>query len=113
MKNLKKQILINLQIEGIHRWADCNILEVLYLKHYHRHIFYITIQKEVKHNDRDIEIICFKNEVINWLNSNYKKDNVLFFDNMSCEDIAEKIYNHFNCSMVKVLEDNENGAIIC
>ena len=31
---------------------------------------------------------------------------------MSCESIAELIAKEFKCSMVKVLEDNENGAII-
>ena len=31
---------------------------------------------------------------------------------MSCENIAENLYNKFLASSVEVLEDNENGAII-
>lgn len=109
MKNLKlnKKICINLQIEGIHYWKDCDIEEVEYLKYPHRHIFYIEIHKEVNHNDRDIEIICFKKEVIN-----YFKSQPVNFKNKSCEDIAEHLLIKFNACYVKVLEDNENGAIV-
>ena len=110
---IKKLIEVNLQVEGIHRWKDCNIADVDYLKEYHRHIFHITANKAVRHNERDIEIIQFKRSIQSFLSFKFSQMNgVLFFDNMSCESIAELIAREFKCSMVKVLEDNENGAII-
>ena len=32
---------------------------------------------------------------------------------MSCENIAQDLYKKFKASLVEVLEDNENGALIC
>jgi hypothetical protein len=100
-------ITVNLQYEAIHRWEGCNILEVIYLQNYHRHIFHIKCKKEVKHDDRDIEIICFKNEILAYL-SKYKGN----FENMSCEMIARELVHIFDLSYCEVLEDGENGAEI-
>jgi hypothetical protein len=113
MQITRKEIVINLQVEGVHRWEDCDIEEVYFLRDYHRHIFHIEVRKEVSHNDREIEIIMLKRDIIFHLNLNWGYNGSLFFDNMSCEDIAEWIYKRFECSYVKVLEDNENGAIVC
>ena len=116
MRDLKinKQIVIKFTIEGIHCWDTCNIEEVGYLKLMHRHLFYITITKNVSHNDRDIEIIKFKREVIEYLNKKYysQEYKCCNFERMSCEDIAEQILFIFNSDSVKVLEDNENGALL-
>lgn len=111
----KVKIVVKLQLEAVHLWRDCNLPEVDYLKNLHRHTFFIRIEKEVNHNDRDIEIIIFKRGVIDYLNTMYydKKYDCLNFDSMSCEMIAELIYDRFKCSMVEVLEDNENGAMVC
>jgi len=105
---IEKQIIVKLQYEGVHRWKDCNIESVLYLKDFHRHIFYIEVRKQVRHNDRDIEIIRFKHNILKYLDKTF--DN--FFGDMSCEDIAEVLMNEFELSYVKVLEDNENGALM-
>jgi hypothetical protein len=107
MKNLKKRIVIKLQVEGTHCWPNCNIEEVKFLSNIHRHIFFIEMHKEVQHNDRDIEIIMFKRKVINYLNSFGGN-----FQSSSCEDIAEDLLLKFEAQYVKVLEDNENGAIV-
>jgi regulatory protein YycI of two-component signal transduction system YycFG len=104
----EKHIVINLQYEALHRWKTCNIEEVKYLKDYHRHIFYIEVHKAVSHNDRDIEIILYKKRILNFLNEKFDG----FFGDMSCEDIAETLFYHFDLSYCKVLEDNENGALI-
>jgi hypothetical protein len=102
-----KEIIIKLQVEGIHHWPECNIEEVLFLRDKHRHIFYITVVKEVTHNDRDIEIIKLKREI-----KKYLGNEPIDFGRKSCEDIAEDILKKYNCSEVIVLEDNENGARI-
>ena len=109
-----KKIVIKLQVEGIHCWPDCPIKEVSYLQNPHRHIFYIRIEREVEHNDRDIEIIEFKHLVTEYLEHLYWSFtyDCLDFKTMSCEDIAENLLETFNAQLVEVLEDNENGAII-
>lgn len=107
--NLKinKYITITFQIEGIHRWEQCNIDSVYYLKNDHRHVFHFEIHKIVDHNNRDIEFINLKNQII----QSFGKQPVLF-NNKSCEDIAEELLFKFNLDFVKVTEDNENGAIV-
>jgi len=105
MKNIK--IVLNLNIEGIHYWKDCDIEEVMFLQYPHRHIFHIEVQKQVSHADRDIEIIKLKREIKNWLGSE-----PVNFGGKSCEMIAEEILKEFDACYVKVLEDNENGAIV-
>lgn len=111
---MQKQIIIKLQVEGIHQWSGCDIDEVSFLKHPHRHIFYIECKKKVTHNDRDIEIIQLKRAIQNWLDFNFfrNKFNCLFFAELSCEDIAERLIEKFNLNYCSVLEDNENGAEI-
>lgn len=109
-----KSIIVNLQLEGIHCWPKCPYPEVAYLKDPHRHTFYIECQKEVKKNDREIEIIIFKNKVREFLNLTFgfNEFKLLDFGTYSCEDIAEVLFNHFNLTYCKVLEDGENGACI-
>ena len=60
----KCQVVVRLQVEGIHQWKDCNIEEVSFLKHPHRHIFYIECKKEVTDDNRQIEIIRLKEEYL-------------------------------------------------
>jgi hypothetical protein len=105
---IRKYIQVNLQVEGLHKWGDCNLEDVIYLRNLHRHIFHIKVIKQVTHNNRDIEIIMFKNQILFYLKGKYKGN----FGNMSCEDIAEDILKEFDCHIVEVLEDNENGAIV-
>ena len=103
---MKKYITINLQYEATHYWKECEIKDVLFLKNEHRHIFFIKCYKEVLHNNRDIEIILFKNKILKYLQDKFKNK----FENMSCEDIAENLITEFKLSECEVLEDNENGA---
>lgn len=109
MKNtvINKYIVVNLNFEGLHKWNDCPLEDVKFLRNEHRHIFYVEIIKKVSHNDRDIEIIMLKREVLNYLGNQ-----PVYLDNKSCEDIAEDLLLKFNAVSVKVTEDNENGAII-
>lgn len=104
---MKKYIKVKLQFEGVHNWPGCPIEEVSFLKHPHRHMFYVTCLKEVSHNDRDIEIIQFKRQV-----EDYLKGKSVNLGCSSCEDLAEDILTKFKCDEVEVMEDNENGAVI-
>ena len=105
MKSL--EIIVKTQVEGIHRWKDCDIDEVMFLKYPHRHMFHIEMRVPVEHGDRDIEIIKLKRGI-----NKYLGDEPVNFGNMSCEMIAEELMDVFNASYVKVLEDNENGALL-
>lgn len=105
---MRTNIIVNIQYAGTHFWKDCRIKEVEYLKNIHRHNFYITCKKEVKHDDRDIEIIMFKNEITEYLDCRYDKE----FGGLSCESIAKDLLLTFELNYCKVLEDNENGAEI-
>lgn len=113
---MKKLIVITLRFEGFHCWPEAP-KEVDFLAHRHRHIFHIKCEVEVSHNDRDIEIILFKREVVDYLIRNYGQTNNLEtrttwleFGRMSCEDIAQDLIEAFNLSSCEVLEDGENGA---
>ena len=108
---MKKSVIIRLTVEGIHQWKDCNLTDVMYLNCPHRHIFYIECVKEVSGDDREIEIITFKHQVLSYLEKKYGDSNrVMSFQGMSCEMIATELFEAFNLSRCKVMEDNENGA---
>ena len=107
-------IFVSFAMEGLHQWKDCPLEEVKYLRDMHRHMFHFEIEKKsILNDDREIEIIMFKQSVQKYLGDKYQKNSsVLEFGNMSCEMIAEDIASEFDCSVVKVTEDNENGAKI-
>jgi hypothetical protein len=109
----KSNIIVNLQVEGIHHWPECPIEEVSFLKFPHRHIFHIECKKAVTHLDRDVEIIELKREITLWLKKMYGNEkSVHDFNSMSCEMIAVRLIETFQLNYCKVLEDNENGAEI-
>lgn len=106
---MKKNIVVSLEYEGIHCWKDCDLEEVAYLKNPHRHIFHIICKKEITYNDREIEIIMFKQSIINYLKSKYPDHEL---GNNSCEDLAQELFIEFDLSYCQVLEDGENGSEI-
>lgn len=106
----KTTIVVQFAVEGIHRWANCPFEDVGFLRYDHRHSFYITAEKEVSHDDRDIEIILFKRVLQAYLHDKYGK--VCQFKEMSCEMIARELFEAFKLVSCEVLEDNENGAKI-
>lgn len=109
---MKTSVFVRLSVEGVHRWAACPFEEVSYLKRSHRHQFGIKCWKEVHHDDRDVEFIMMKHDVIRYLNSRYHsaKLQCLDFDKMSCEMIAKELIEHFGLIKCYVDEDGENGA---
>lgn len=103
-------VIVKLRIEGIHAWPDCDIPEVSFLKHPHRHEFHIEAMKEVSHDDRDIEIIMLKRTMIEYLHKAFGFP--CNFGSWSCEMIAKDLSNRFALSSCEVLEDGENGALV-
>ena len=113
----KRLIEVTFQKEGIHKYpaalTDPKLKEVEFLGYPHRHIFHFKVSLEVFHNDRDVEFILFKRE----LEALYG-NNTLNIDFMSCEMLAEELIGYISEKypnrdmVVKVYEDNENGAIL-
>ena len=81
---INTKIKIKLDFYGMHYWPNADkIPEVSFLKHPHRHKFYVTIEIPVEHLDRDIEFIALKNKVQKLV------DNWDFnLRNSSCEQLA-------------------------
>ena len=109
---MKTTIFVTFQIEGTHQWAECPFPDVDFLTDIHRHIFHFRCEKEVFHDDRDVEFIRFKREVMEYLRTKYYDGECLKFVKMSCEMIAKELLEKFDLTKCEVSEDNENGAIV-
>jgi hypothetical protein len=113
---MKINIVVTLQVEGVHNWPECPIEEVNFLKQLHRHLFKIKCKKEVSHDDRDVEIIQLKRKIQYHLKTEYgigyEGLNGCHFGRMSCEQIALELVRTFDLNYCEVLEDGENGAEI-
>jgi len=111
---VKSSVFIRFELAGVHQWNHCDLDQVMYLKDLHRHKFFFELHKQVFHDDRDVEFICFQYDVKQYLIQKYFSDEIkcLNFQTRSCEMIAKELLLHFNCEKVIVSEDNENGAII-
>jgi len=111
---VKTNVIVKLQVDGIHCWPDAEEVfpEVGFLSDPHRHMFHITCKKRVNHDDRDVEFIMLKRDILEYLNDKYYKDLVRshHFKSMSCEMIAKELTEHFELVYCSVFEDNENGA---
>lgn len=105
-------IIVTFQVEGFHNWPDAETLcpDMGFLSAKHRHMFHIVCKKKVEHDDRQIEIIQFKNMIQKYLYSSY--GNACMFGSKSCESIATELFDTFALSYCSVLEDGENGAEI-
>jgi hypothetical protein len=111
--NLATNVIVNLQYEAFHNWQGVkealpNQPELHFLFDRHRHIFHVKAEKAVSHSDRDVEIIWFKRQILNYLEDMYGRPGE--FKSKSCEMLAEELLKKFDCVSVEVLEDNENGA---
>jgi hypothetical protein len=114
MRNLKTTIMVTLSVDGIHRWERAKDLfpEVAFLSDYHRHTFKFKAAKAVYHDDRDVEFILFKRNILEYLHDKYYNlsSRTHFFDFRSCEMLAKEILDEFDCEWVEVWEDDECGA---
>ena len=105
---MKTYVITYNQFEGIHYWKDAPA-PVGYLQNPHRHNFIIQCKFQVKHDDRDLEIIIQQNKIKNFLFDRYGLP--AMFGTMSCEMIAKEILLYFKqCVACRVLEDGFGGA---
>lgn len=109
---MKTTITIRLQVEGVHRWAKCPHEDVKFLRDFHRHIFHVECEKQVFHDDRDVEFILFKRE----LEKCYSDEGPMSLNYQSCEMIARELAKYIQTKYpnralsISVAEDNENGC---
>lgn len=108
---MKKFIKVTFQVEGIHRWKECPIPEMFYLKDWHRHMFYFEVEMSVTELDREVEFIQLKNELQTF------GDNLLCNPvELSCEAMAAQVFEYLEDKYgprrykIYVAEDGENGG---
>ena len=110
MELKRKCIWVTFEKEGIHCYPDAPD-EVAFLRHPHRHMFHFRVEVEVFHDDRDLEFILLKRDLMLLYS-----DSVLTLDNKSCEMIATDLFKYINewypgrNVSIEVSEDGENGA---
>ena len=104
-----KTVFAKVLFEATHNWPGCNLEEVSYLQHEHRHIFHIHAYVEVSHNDRQIEFIVLKHTIEEYLQKYYPNRKL---GSKSCEMLAVELIEAFQLSKCVVLEDGENGVEI-
>lgn len=120
VKQVREEVYVTLQVEGIHNWPGCPFDEVAYLRDPHRHMFHIKAHKVVTHSDRDVEFIMLKHQIEQYLLDKYANGpqngcygfNVCLFGAMSCEMIAKELIDEFDLYKCDVSEDGENGAVV-
>jgi len=98
-------IKIKTQFQAFHRWKDAPD-HVSFLRDYHRHIFNVELEIQVKHDDRDVEFFTIKKAVDLYLKQEYEGRK---FD-YGCEAIAREICEEFDGWNCCVFEDFENGG---
>lgn len=118
---MRTYVIVKFQFEGMHQWKDAPspdpkdpagppaMMDITFLRQRHRHIFHVTAKKEVRHDDRDIEFIQLKRQMLKlWGTNGVAKE----LGGQSCEMIAKKMMEQFNLDYCCVMEDGENGAEI-
>lgn len=102
------QVIVTCQVEGFHCWKDCPLEEVAFLRERHRHVFHIKATKTVAHDDRAVEILLLKRQLLAWLASEF--GNPCEFGSRSCETLARLLLDRFCLAECEVLEDGECGG---
>lgn len=113
---MKKFIKVTTQFEGEHCYPEAPA-GVMFLQNVHRHLFHVSALIEVFHDDRELEFLLVKRKLHGLC---LKLDNILTFEEKSCERLADRInrqlkvmYGMDRDITVEVDEDGENGAIVC
>lgn len=116
---VSKYVKVRTSFAGIHQWPDAPY-DVEFLKHLHRHTFFVSLTVPVNSDDREIEFFILKQKLDTFIKHRYPEVegsvSIKFLKNKSCEMIAEDIANNFiqyhKAVDVEVSEDNENSAFV-
>ena len=113
---MKNKIFVTFEIEGIHRHNEQQLTEeYIFLSNRHRHVFHVKVFVDVFHDDREIEFIKLKEDIVK-----IYQNQPIEFDNNTAEIIAKMIFQTIRekfevlrgrkCTVV-VSEDGENGGV--
>ena len=106
---MKTAIWVTFQVKGIHRWKDAKN----YLRHPHRHMFHFRVETSVTHDDREIEFIDLKEDLMDVASTRIFPGWTV---TTSCEAAAKEMVAYLKANYgdrdytVEVSEDGENGA---
>ena len=105
---IESTIFVRFRFEGFHQWLGAPE-EVDFLRRRHRHEFHVEAEFKVEHDDRDIEFILMKREM---MKATKLTQEGLETNQWSCERWAREILLQWDrCVSVRVSEDGENGAM--
>ena len=118
-RHKKPRIKVHHSILGTHNWpsAEAVFPEVGFLKNEHHHDFHIWAECDVSHQDREIEFLLLRIEIMKIL-EDYPGKYIKKFGHRSCEMIAETIKNKLQATYgkrnwkVSVFEDKIQGAVV-
>lgn len=90
---------VKTSFRGTHCWPTATSVtgsdEIKFLEQTHRHTFFVEVEIQVSHHDRDLEFFLVQREVDKVIHENYKDDYdglVYNLGHKSCEMICSDIY---------------------
>lgn len=104
------KIIVKTQFEDQHKWEDAPD-EVSFLRNLHRHIFYVEVECDVTHDDRELEFFMVKRVLDKLI-----QDHILPMPSTkSCEQMGNRLKDllrqrYAREFTVRIFEDNENGV---
>ena len=119
-KSNKPRIRVKHVVLGTHNWPSAGEVfpEVRFLQHEHHHDFHIWAECDVNHDDREIEFIMLRVELMKIIDINWTGKYIKKFGPSSCEMIGkeiltalEKKYGSRNWK-IEVYEDAIQGGIL-
>ena len=122
------QIKVKHIVLGTHNWPDVDKFfpEVGFLQYEHHHDFHIYVECNVTHDDREIEFIVLRLELMKIIDNTYPGQYIKKFGSSSCEMIGQVILEQLEKKYrkqkffkkvkrnwkVSVFEDNIQGGIV-
>ena len=110
---MRTTIFVTAQFVALHAWPNCQIVEVEFLRHPHRHVFHVRVEFKVNHVDRDLEFFVMQRRLQDILHG-FPYD----LGSRSCEMLCVEIHDAWEwtgqryIASVTVSEDGENGATV-
>jgi len=105
-------VKIRHRFEGFHQWKEAPD-EVSFLRQSHRHLFHVTVEIGVSHDDRELEFFIEQR----FLKTLF--DTTEQCDNQSCETLAryvvmmfQKRHGYDRPITCEVSEDGENSGVV-
>lgn len=109
----RASIIFTFQVDGFHRWPSPPAARHEYLSARHHHRFFVRVELEVRHDDREFEFIemagTYQKMFQHWMDSRE-------LETCSCEMMARRLLANLPVgreARVEVLEDGIHGGAVC